>query len=294
MATRRLTAEDAARLRRRAAARKAAQSAPTRRVRRASEIEARPVPRRRPSATTRSAMSEAQRRQAAKRAAYARYLRMKKRAQEEEEKVVKKDEEQEKVVEEKPVEEPEKEEKPVEEPEKKNEMEKEEGCDKRSAAAARARARRAARRRAMRRKANEVSDDLKDVDGDSSNIEEIKKPEEVSDDLTEGKADDQTYQEPPASADEAADKVIAAYALIDAQVAQKVIPAAARKAALAGEYCKKYTINEMKFAAEQLSKVGAAGKQASEEKKNVRVSRRSGITAGKSTSTGYEDQCMFL
>ena len=227
---------------------------------------------------------EAKRCATAARKAYADYLRRKK-AQE----VVEKDEEESK------------EEKPEDdggapadiEPAPEEEEKKEDDVEAKRCAARRAALRRARRRAAMRRKAQEVSDDLKDVDGDSSNIEQLHdSAKEVSEDLVitdEEKGEVQI--EPPASVDEAESKVLSAYALIDAQIAQKVIPASCRKAALASSYCKKYTAGEMKFAAEQLGKVGSAGKKAG----NVRVTRRSSMpkTAAVAKKSGFEDQCLF-
>ena len=215
---------------------------------------------------------EAKRCARAARRAYANYLR-RKQAQEK----VEKDEE-------KPEDEAPQGDVPADiEPEEKDEKE----------ARRRAALRRARRRAAMRRRAQEVSDDLKDVDGDSSNIEELhKNADEPSDDLTVTDEEKGEVQiQPPASVDEAESKVLSAYALIDAQIAQKVIPASSRKAALASSYCKKYTSGEMKFATEQLGKVGSAGKKAG----NVRVTRRSSMpkTAAVAKKSGFEDQCLF-
>lgn len=158
--------------------------------------------------------------------------------------------------------------------------------------AARRRARMMARRRAaMRRRAQEVSDDLKDIDGDSSNIEELHKEDSASDDLViTDEEDGGVEQIPPASVNEAEDKVLNAYALIEAQIAQNIIPANVRKSSLASQYCKKYTAREMKVAAEQLGKVGSAGKKAG----NVRVSRRSAMpTKTAATKSNFDEQCIF-
>lgn len=230
---------------------------------------------------------EAKRCARAARRAYANYLRRKK-AQE----VVEKDEEEDE--EEAPKSDVPADIEPAPEEENAPEEKKDDKeVEARRAARRRAALRRARRRAAMRRKAQEVSDDLKDVDGDSSNIEELhKNADEPSDDLTitdEEKGEVQII--PPASVDEAESKVLSAYALIDAQIAQKVISANVRKASLASSYCKKYTSGEMKFAAEQLNKVGSAGKKAG----NVRVTRRSSMpkTAAVAKKTGFDDQCLF-
>lgn len=155
--------------------------------------------------------------------------------------------------------------------------------------AAKARALRKARR-AMRRKA-EVSDDLVGPDAD------IDMPRgELSEDLVEGKADDmvqQTESELPDSINEAEDKVLAAYRLIDAQIAKKVIPANVNKSALASKYARRFTAAQMKLTADNLSKVGSANKQSS---KGVRVSKRSSMpytkAAGKTSS--MDDSCLFF
>jgi hypothetical protein len=207
----------------------------------------------------------------AMRRAYARYLRTKK-AQE----VVEKDDE--KAVE--------KEDEPAEPKEDEEELEA-------KRCAARRRARMMAQRRAYmrRKKAQEVSDDLKDIDGDSSNIEQLHNGDSPSDDLVDPDVQDGGVEQiPPASVDEAEEKILNAYALIDAQIAKNIVPATAKKATLASQYCKRYTSREMKFAAQQLNKVGSAGKSAG----NVRVSRRSTMpTKSIVAKTGFEDQCLF-
>ena len=148
-----------------------------------------------------------------------------------------------------------------------------------------------ARRNAMRRRAQDVSDDLKGPDGDSSKITELKS-DGVSDDLVVTDEEDGGVQQtPPASVDEAEDKVLAAYDLIEAQIAHNVIKANVRKPALAAKYCKQHTAKEMRFAAEQLSKQGSVGKTAG----NVRVAKRSSAMpkAKVSKGSGLEDQCIF-
>lgn len=150
---------------------------------------------------------------------------------------------------------------------------------------------RANARKAYRKRAQEVSDDLKGPDGDSSNIKQIQNNSDVSDDLAAPTMkSDQTSQEPPASADEAEEKVLAAYALIEAQVKHSIIPADCRKQALAAKYCKQHTAKEMRFAAAQLSKVGSATKKAG----NVRVQKRTaGISGKPAVKSSINDQCMF-
>lgn len=148
-----------------------------------------------------------------------------------------------------------------------------------------------ARRNAMRRRAQDVSDDLKGPDGDSSKITELKS-DGVSDDLVVTDEEDGGVQQtPPASVDEAEDKVLAAYDLIEAQIAHNVVKANVRKPALAAKYCKQHTAKEMRFAAEQLSKQGSVGKTAG----NVRVAKRSSAMpkAKVSKGSGLEDQCIF-
>lgn len=146
---------------------------------------------------------------------------------------------------------------------------------------------------ARAKKAQEVSDDLTGPDGDSSNIEEISNDgEHVSDDLANtDEGDGDTAQTPPDSVDEAESKVLAAYDLIEKQVAQKVIASNVHRASLAHEYCKTHTLGEMKFAAEQLEKVGSAKKTAG----NVRVTRRgSGLQNKKTASeTGMDSSILF-
>ena len=145
-----------------------------------------------------------------------------------------------------------------------------------------------ARRNAMRRRAQDVSDDLKGPDGDSSKITELKS-DGVSDDLVVTDEEDGGVQQtPPASVDEAEDKVLAAYDLIEAQIAHNVVKANVRKPALAAKYCKQHTAKEMRFAAEQLSKQGSVGKTAG----NVRVAKRpSAMPKAKgSKGSGPEDQ----
>lgn len=173
------------------------------------------------------------------------------------------------------------------------EPEKEEArrCARRNAMARRRAAKMKARRNAMRRRAQDVSDDLKGPDGDSSKITELKS-DGVSDDLVVTDEEDGGVQQtPPASVDEAEDKVLAAYDLIEAQIAHNVVKANVRKPALAAKYCKQHTAKEMRFAAEQLSKQGSVGKTAG----NVRVAKRSSAMpkAKVSKGSGLEDQCIF-
>lgn len=162
---------------------------------------------------------------------------------------------------------------------------------RRRAMARRRAAKMKARRNAMRRRARDVSDDLKGPDGDSSKITELKS-DGVSDDLVVTDEEDGGVQQtPPASVDEAEDKVLAAYDLIEAQIAHNVVKANVRKPALAAKYCKQHTAKEMRFAAEQLSKQGSVGKTAG----NVRVAKRSSAMpkAKVSKGSGLEDQCIF-
>lgn len=178
------------------------------------------------------------------------------------------------------------------------EEEKEEVLDEmeaRKAAARRARALRRARR-AMRRKAEaDVSDDLTGPADDGAVT--IPQGKDVSDDLATPDEGDggiqQTPAELPDSIDEAEDKVLAAYNLIEAQIARKVIPANVKKAALASKYAKAYTAAQMKFAAENLSKVGSVEKSAS---KSVRVSKRPSMPYTKSAAKkggSMDDYCLF-
>lgn len=162
---------------------------------------------------------------------------------------------------------------------------------RRRAMARRRAAKMKARRNAMRRRAQDVSDDLKGPDGNSSKITELKS-DGVSDDLVVTDEEDGGVQQtPPASVDEAEDKVLAAYDLIEAQIAHNVVKANVRKPALAAKYCKQHTAKEMRFAAEQLSKQGSVGKTAGD----VRVAKRSSAMpkAKVSKGSGLEDQCIF-
>lgn len=159
--------------------------------------------------------------------------------------------------------------------------------------AAKARALRRARK-AMRARKAEVSDDLTGPDGGEITITQ---GEPVSDDLAEPDEEgsdmvQQTPAELPDSIDEAEDKVLAAYQLIEAQIARKVIPANVKKPALASRYAKKFSAGQMKLAAENLSKVGSqGGKTAS---KNVRVSKRSSIPYTKTAGNSMDDSCLFF
>jgi len=112
---------------------------------------------------------------------------------------------------------------------------------------------------------------------------------------TPDEGDGGTQQTPPPSVDEAEDKVVTAYDLIEAQIAHQVIQPNVRKASLASNYVKQYSTGEMKLAAENLRKVGTAGKSAG----GVRVSRRSGLpstkTAGNASDMGgIDSQCLFI
>lgn len=177
-----------------------------------------------------------------------------------------------------------------EEPEAEEEPESEEEEPKEETArrAAKARALRKARK-ALRKKAQDVSDDLV-----GPAVKEIDIPgagEEISDDLAEGDADDmvqQTESELPDSINEAEDKVEAAYQLVEAQIARKIISPNVKRAALASKYARKFTVGEMKLAAENLEKVGSS-KTAS---KNIRVSPRKAMPVTKQASTN-DDSCLF-
>ena len=157
-----------------------------------------------------------------------------------------------------------------------------------------ARARRAASGRAYRRKrAQEISDDLTGPEGDSSHIEQLDNGgKHVSDDLTDpDEGDGGIEQVPPASVDEAEDKVLAAYNLIDKQVANKIIASNVHRASLARKYCRQHTLREMKFAAAQLDKIGSAKKTAG----NVRVTRRgSGIQNKRTASRNGMDASILF
>lgn len=164
----------------------------------------------------------------------------------------------------------------------------------RKAAARRARALRRARR-AMKRRAQDVSDDLTGPADDGKIT--VPQGKDVSDDLATPDEGDggvqQTPAELPDSIDEAEDKVLAAYNLIEAQIARKVVPANVKKAQLASKYAKAYSTAQMRFAAENLSQVGGAGKSAS---KGVRVSKRSSMPYTKSaakTGGSMDDYCLF-
>lgn len=169
--------------------------------------------------------------------------------------------------------------------------EKEEALRAKTIARAKAIARAKKARKA--KKAQEISDDLTGPDGDSSNIGDISNNgEHVSDDLTDpDEGDGGIAQTPPDSADEAESKVLAAYNLIEKQIAHKVIASNIHRASVAHEYCKNHTLGEMKFAAEQLEKVGSVKKTAG----NVRVTRRgSGLQNKKTASHVAEDPSILF
>ena len=156
--------------------------------------------------------------------------------------------------------------------------------------------RRAARKRALARMRNrrnaEVSDDLTGPDGDSANFTEPQDGAMPSDDLgTPDEGDGGTDQTPPASVNEAEDKVLAAYRLIDAQIAHGAVAPNISKAALASKYCKKYSLKEMRIATQQLAKVGKAPKNAG--KGNVRVQRRSAAINNPAKNDGFDAECVF-
>lgn len=156
--------------------------------------------------------------------------------------------------------------------------------------------RRAARKRALARMRNrrkaEISDDLTGPDGDSANFTEPQDGDMPSDDLdTPDEGDGGTDQTPPSSVNEAEDKVLAAYRLIDAQIAHGAVAPNISKAALASKYCKKYSLKEMRIATQQLAKVGKAPKKAG--KGNVRVQRRSAAINNPAKNDGFDAECVF-
>ena len=148
----------------------------------------------------------------------------------------------------------------------------------------------------MKRKAEaDVSDDLTGPADDGEVT--IQQGKDVSEDLAIPDEGDggiqQTPAELPDSIDEAEDKVLAAYNLIEAQIARKVIPANVKKAALASKYAKAYTTAQMRFAAENLTQVGSVEKSAS---KSDRVSKRPSMPYTKSaakTGGSMDDYCLF-
>ena len=153
------------------------------------------------------------------------------------------------------------------------------------------RARRMARMRRKALEVDELSEDLIGPEGDSSDIESLHDGEEhVSDDLeTPNMKSDEVAQEPPASASEAEEKVAAAYALVDAQIAAGKIPATTRKAAVARKYAKQYTTREMRLMAQSIK--GTSGKA-----KGVRISRRSAMrqaSANKGVDNSMTAECLF-
>lgn len=134
-----------------------------------------------------------------------------------------------------------------------------------------------------------VSDDLKGPDGDSSHIEKLRSSE-VSDDLVKakGKGDsaknDAMQQKTDATgAPESLSKSVkashnvaasfaAAYRLIDAQRAQGVISASVDRNKCAATYVAQYDRAAMEMCADNLERVGSMGKRGSDEP--VRVARR--------------------
>lgn len=183
------------------------------------------------------------------------------------------------------------------EPEKEEEEKEEEPKQEAEAMKARARRARALRRarRAMRKRAQDVSDDLKGPEAKPLSVPQGK---DVSDDLAEPDEGDggiqQTPAELPNSIDEAEEKVLAAYRLIEAQIARKVIPANTKKAELASKYAKKYTASEMKIAADNLSKAGSVVEK--KDAAGVRVSKRNAMPYTKTAknSGGMDDACLFF
>lgn len=185
------------------------------------------------------------------------------------------------------------------EPEKEEEEKEKEEEPKQEAEAMKARARRARAlrraRRAMRKRSQDVSDDLK---GPEAKPLDVPQGKDVSDDLAEPDEGDggiqQTPAELPNSIDEAEEKVLAAYRLIEAQIARKVIPANTKKAELASKYAKKYTASEMKIAADNLSKAGSVVEK--KDAAGVRVSKRNAMPYTKTAknSGGMDDACLFF
>lgn len=172
------------------------------------------------------------------------------------------------------------------------EVVEDEEVEARRARARRARALRKARRAMRKRATDGISDDLTGPADDGAVT--IPQGKDVSDDLTDPDEGDggiqQTPAELPDSIDEAEDKVIAAYNLIEAQIAAKVVPANVKKAQLASKYARKYTAREMKLAASQLAKASSPKKV----EKGVRVSKRSSVPYTKTAKSGsMDDFCLF-
>lgn len=167
-----------------------------------------------------------------------------------------------------------------------------EELEARRARARRARALRKARRAMRKRATDGISDDLTGPADDGAVT--IPQGKDVSDDLTDPDEGDggiqQTPAELPDSIDEAEEKVVAAYNLIEAQIAAKVVPANVKKAQLASKYARKYTTREMRLAASQLSKASSPKKV----EKGVRVSKRSSVPYTKTAKSGsMDDFCLF-
>ena len=155
--------------------------------------------------------------------------------------------------------------------------------------------RRSARITAMRKKALDttddetLSDDLTKSDEKPSGVSGKPQPESNSGEDKAKHQDDNANQQDAVEA--AQDAILAAYNLYDAQVVHNVVAPTAHKASVAAEYVKKYSSAQMKFAAEQLNKVGTAKKVAG----NVRVTRKSGSINDAISGMGDDisSSCLF-
>lgn len=145
-------------------------------------------------------------------------------------------------------------------------------------------ANRAKSRSAAKKRAFEESDDLTGPEGDSANIEQLHDGDGISVDTEESdEKSDEVAQEPPASVNEAEDKVAAAYELIEAQIAQNIVLPGVEKSRMASKYVKKYSSREMRFATQQLRAVGSAGRSATV---GVRIQNRGAMPQMKSAALG--------
>jgi len=121
--------------------------------------------------------------------------------------------------------------------------------------------------------------------------------EEVSDDMTEEINPDanddnvqQTPEELPDSIDEAEEKVLAAYELLEARIANGIENSKIRKQSRVAEYCKQYSTREMRLLATDLRKIGRAGKSTG----NVRIAARTAALSNPSIATSrLSDECLF-